>query len=276
MVSERRCKLGGRGEVIFDRVAKPHDLGVLQPRDHRYDRLLNVARQARRYPVAVILEGVSSLGLEKNLVCLAVGEADDLVFDRRTVPRTGALDLARIHRCAVKVGSDHIVHCSIGVGDVAVELRLRQSLREEREGHRLGVSRLWLQAAEVDRPPVQPRWRAGLESQQLESQAAQALRKPDRSPLAAATTGRLHLAGVHQCLKKRACREHDGPGVIPRIATANHPGDPPVLDPDRVNHFLPERKPRLAFDCPLGQELIGLLVALGPRAVHSRPFAPVE
>ena len=116
-------------------------------------------------------------GSRKIWCACAVGEPDDLVFDRGAVARAGALDLARIHRRAVEVGSDQVVDGGIGVGDVAVELRLRSTrIGEEREGDRLGIARLRLQAVEVDRASVEPRRRAGLEPQELEAQRAQACR----------------------------------------------------------------------------------------------------
>ena len=95
----------------------------------RDDRLLDVAGEAGGDAVAVVFEGVPPLGLEEDLVLLAVGEADDLVLDRGAVARAGALDLARVHRGPVQVGADDVVDGGVGRGDVAVELRLRRSGR---------------------------------------------------------------------------------------------------------------------------------------------------
>ena len=144
---ERRPELRWRGEIVFDGVAVPHDLGVFEPRDQGDDRLLNVARQAGRDAVAIVFEGVSPFGLQEDLVALAVGKPDDLVFDRWAVTRAGALDLAGVHRGAVQVGPDQVVDGGVGIGDMAVELGLVDRVGEERERNRLGVARLAARAA---------------------------------------------------------------------------------------------------------------------------------
>ena len=58
-----------------------------------------------------------------------VGEAHDLVLDRRAVARPARLDLARVHRRPVQVGADQVVDRLVRVGDVAVHLRLRRCAR---------------------------------------------------------------------------------------------------------------------------------------------------
>ncbi len=58
----------------------------------------------------------------------------------------------------------------VGRGDVAVELRLIDPVGQEREGDRVVVARLGLQAFEVDGPAVEPGGRAGLEPMQLEAE----------------------------------------------------------------------------------------------------------
>ena len=60
-------------------------------------------------------------------MALLVGEADDLVLDRRAVARAGGLDLPGVHRRAVEVGADQVVDRLVGVGDLAVHLRLLEA-----------------------------------------------------------------------------------------------------------------------------------------------------
>ena len=64
--------------------------------------------------------------------------------------------------------------------------------------------------------------------------------------------------------------------LVSTAAPARHARDPAPLDHDRLDHLLAERQVLLPLDRELGEELVGLLVALGPRAVHRRPFAAVE
>ena len=82
---------------------------------------------------------------------------------------------------------------------------------------------------------------------------------------------------MHQGLEERAGGHDDGArAVVDRRPGSATPDDPPVLDDDRLDHLLPERQVLLPLDGQLGQELIGLLVALGAGAVHRRPLAAVE
>ncbi len=87
-------QLRRRGVVVLDRVAPAHDLGLLQAGDEPEHRLLHVVGQAGADAVAVVLERVAAFRLEEDLVPLLVGEAHDLVLDRRAVARPAALDLA--------------------------------------------------------------------------------------------------------------------------------------------------------------------------------------
>src|SRR5437763_15394047 len=76
---------------------------------------------------------LESLGLDKDLMALLVGEANDFVLDRRAVARAGGLDLAGVHRRAVKIRADHLVRLRAGVGQVAEHLRQLETIGENRE-----------------------------------------------------------------------------------------------------------------------------------------------
>src|SRR3569623_1904769 len=64
-----------------------------------------------------------ALGLQENLVAVAVAEADDLILDRGAITRAGAFDLPGIHRRAVHIGPDQLVGCGRGASDAAFDLR---------------------------------------------------------------------------------------------------------------------------------------------------------
>ncbi len=93
-VLERGLKLAWVTRVVLHRVARSRELGALETGDGAHERALHVERQARRDAVRIDLERVEAFGLEKDLVAGLVGEADDLVFDRRAVTRTHAVDRA--------------------------------------------------------------------------------------------------------------------------------------------------------------------------------------
>ena len=81
---------------------------------------------------------------------------------------------------------------------------------------------------------------------------------------------------MHERLEERAGGQDDGPSLIESTAPTADAGDAVRLDDDGLDHFLAEGQPFLLLDGQLGQELVGLLVALGAGAVHGRAFAPVE
>ena len=92
---ERARQLGRLDEVVFDGVAGPQQHRVFEARQRVHEIRLHVARQAHREAVDVDLARVEPFRLEKNLVPLLVGEADDLVLERRTVARTDAAESVR-------------------------------------------------------------------------------------------------------------------------------------------------------------------------------------
>ena len=66
---------------------------------------------------------VQALGLDKDLVRVLVGEAHDLVLDRRTVARAHAFDHARVQRRAIQPRADDVVRARRRVRDPATALR---------------------------------------------------------------------------------------------------------------------------------------------------------
>ena len=82
--------------IIFNGVAGPDHLGAFQTRDRSQHRRLHIDRHAGRHAVHVHLVGIQAFRFEKNLVTGLVRELDDLVFDRRAIPRAHALDLPAI------------------------------------------------------------------------------------------------------------------------------------------------------------------------------------
>ena len=90
--------------VVFDRVAGPDHLGILQAPESRRPCRLHVDRHAGRHPVHVDLVRIEAFRLQENLVPALVRKFDDLVFDRRTIARAQRLQSDRykaaIGRCS--------------------------------------------------------------------------------------------------------------------------------------------------------------------------------
>ena len=163
--------------IVFDGIARPEHDCALQTRDGLQQRELHLARQGGRDAVGVDRRIVQALRLEEDLVPLALGEAHDLVLDRRAVARTDAFDLAGVHRRPMEVGADDLVGGRRGLGDVAGDLRRGDRARQIGEGLGRLVAVLLLERAVVDRAAIEPRRRAGLETTESGSRRLQLLRE---------------------------------------------------------------------------------------------------
>src|SRR5690348_10282578 len=100
---------------------------------------------------------------------VALAEAHNLVFDRRAVPRTAALDLTGIHWRAVHVGANDRVGRRGRAGDAAFDLAVGDALSKHGERLRRVVAWLHFHAGPVDGGAVEPRRRAGLQSSELKA-----------------------------------------------------------------------------------------------------------
>src|SRR5687768_14106424 len=87
---------------------------------------------------------------------LPLAEADDLVFDRRTVPRSRALDLAGVNGRTRKIGPDDRMGLARRCRDMAGYLSGRDRLGQEGEWNRRIVSLLHLQALPADAAAIEP------------------------------------------------------------------------------------------------------------------------
>ena len=77
-------------------------------------------------------------------MALTIGEANDLVFDRRAVSGTLAYYLSAVKRRAVHVGPDYLMCLLVCVCDPARHHRALDSLMHEAERDNLGISVLTL------------------------------------------------------------------------------------------------------------------------------------
>lgn len=95
---------------------------MLKPRDRLQEGQLHFLGQRRRNPVGIDRVVVETLGLEEDLVAVALAEAHHLVLDRGAIARPDALDLARIDRREFEILLDDPVPGRRGPGDVAIDL----------------------------------------------------------------------------------------------------------------------------------------------------------
>src|SRR4029077_20836269 len=111
-------------------------------------------RQRRGNTVGIDGFVVQSLGLQENLMPVALGKPNHLVFNRRTVTRADAVDLPRIHRRQMQVLTDDRMRRRGGRSYVAIALRRADSLCQEGKGWRRNITWLGLKPSPVDGPAI--------------------------------------------------------------------------------------------------------------------------
>ena len=218
---ERRMKLGRWTEIVFDRIARAHDLGLFEARNRADESVLDLEGQAGGAAVDVILVGVAAFGLEEKLVAFLVGEADDLVLQGRAVAGSDALDLPAIEGRLVEIGANDLVGGGGGVGDRAGQLfhvehsippfvQSEDVIRARPQGvgqvaERLGrlVAVLEIHPAEIDTFLEKTRGRTGLEPPQLKAELQERSRQA-AGAVAHPSARRIAQAHVHEALQERA------------------------------------------------------------------------
>ena len=202
---------------------------MLKTRNSLQDCLLHITWQTGRNAVGINRRIVQAFRLQKDVVPVFVGEADNFVLNRRTIARTPTGDLTRIDRGPVNVLPDNGV-CRLGrAGHPAFDLPVGQPL-----GH--GAERLWsfiarvgLQTVPIDRPPIQPGRRAGFQPSQREPEAAERLRQADRGRFAHPPRGRLLVADMDHPAQKRAGGEHDRAAADTLPHFGDYSGNAPII-----------------------------------------------
>ncbi len=186
---------------------------MFQTRNRLQDRLLHIFRQAGRDAVRVHRRIVQAFRLQEDIVAILVREADNLVLDRRTIPRTPSSDLARVNSRPVDILPYNRVRRLSRPCHPACDLPIQQAGRHRTERLRLIVTRVSAQTRPIDRPSVQSRRSPRLETAKRQSEPAQSLRQPDRRRFPHTAGGRLTVADMDNPAKKRAGCQHDRPAI---------------------------------------------------------------
>ena len=170
------------------------------------------AGQRGRDPIRIDERVVEALGLEEDLVRVAVREALHLVLDRRAIARAPPLDRAGEQRRAVEVGADDVVRPLVGPRDRAAQLRLPHAVVQSADiVQRRSIARLLLEPRPVDRPPVEPRRRPGLQPALRQGRRRGSAPPSARDARSAAPAALDHLlADEHARVEERACGDDHG------------------------------------------------------------------
>ena len=165
----------------------------------------------RRNAVGIDLVRRETFGLEEDLMARPLREAHDLVLDRGTVARSDALDDSGEKRRPIETAANDLVRALVGVRDPARELRRMHFARAEKAHDRRGiVAGLSFEAPEIDRAPVEPWRRSGLEPTHGQREFAQPRAKCFRRRIAGAPRLVMLEADVDQTRQERAGGQHHG------------------------------------------------------------------
>ena len=263
-------------EIILDGVTGTQHSRSFQSRNGLEQAALHILRQGGRDPVRIDRVVVEPLGLEKDLVAVAVAEPADLVFDRWAIARATALDLPRKHRRAVKIGANQVMSRRGRARDAAAYLRILDLAGQSRERLRRRVARLHLQRRPVDGPTVEPGRRPGLEPTERKAVPLQCRRQAQRGSLAHAAGRNLGFPDMNQAAQKRPGRHDDRSGRESTSIGQQHRRYAALADL-HVEHVAGDD---LKIGPCLEQFLHGvpieLAIRLGTGATDRRPLAAIE
>ena len=169
----------------------------------------------------------------------------------------------------------------VGVGDPAGQLGDVQAIGHEREGLGVVVAGVDLAAVVVNRTSAESRRRARFEPPDPKAQPQQCGADAGRGSLAGSPAWRLCLARVHDGLQERTGGDDHGRCPVDEAAAYPHAGHEGSscgagFGEDIFHLILSQVQIVLLFQDAFDLLLIGLLVGLGPGAVHGRAFAAVE
>ncbi len=147
---------------------------------------------------------------------------------------------------------------------------------EKRKHRRRPVAGLFAHRGIVERRAVEPRWRTGLESRDVERHLTQPLGEAYRRRVTDAAARALFAADEDAPTEERADRQHDGGRPIARAVSRYDARDACAVDDQVVGRRLDDRQPGLAVEQCLDRRLVEFPVGLGARRTHGRALARVE
>ena len=278
---ERRAQRARIEVVVLDRVARTQQVRVLAAGDRAHERPLHVEGQRRRDPVRIDLVRREALGLEEDLMARAVGEAHDLVLDRRAIARPDALDHAGEERRAIEAAADDLVRPLVRVRDPAGKLPWMHRARRQEAHHRRGVvARLHRERGEIDRASVEARRRPGLEAPCGKCELAQARAQRLRRRIAGAARLVMVEPDVDEPRQERAGREHDRLRLEADPELRDDAGHARIravaVERQIVDRLLEQREVRGVLEPRADRLPVKHAIGLRARRTHRRTLARVQ
>ena len=154
--------------------------------------------------------------------------------------------------------------------------RLEISACQKREGHRRVVARLHLQRRPVDRAPIEPGRRPGLEPAEAQVERQEPRRKPIGGRLAMPAGRNPLLAAVDDPAQERPRGQDDGAGANAAAVCRHDAGNLAPIDDQVLDRRLDHLQARHRPDRGLHRGAVQSAVGLGTGPLHGRPARPVE
>ncbi len=250
---------------------------VLEASDRAHELVLHLEWQAGGNPVRVDFIRAEPFGLHKDLMRRLVGEADDFILDRWTVPGAHTLDDTREHWRAVRGGTDDLMGPLVCLGYEAISLQwvVTDSPQKRKDGCGL-ITGLRGHRRVVQRASVEAGGCPRLEPPDPEGQFAESRGEPIGWRVACASSLVVVQADVDAPSQEGAHREHD------RLGFEDDTGDrddaahgSPVHD--EVGGFLLEQgQIRLILQHRAYGLSVQLAIGLGAGCPHGRALAGIE
>ena len=164
----------------------------------------------------------------------------------------------------------------IGVGQVAGQLRLRDSTGVERKRQRRIITWLDFETVKVDGAGVEARTSAGLEAAQRETVVGIVLRQPVGRELAGAAGGELTQPDVDHAAKEGAGADHDGMRFIRLTHLGDNAAHALAIHQQALDQCLLDVKAVLRLQPRLHLQAVTEFVRLGAVAAHGGALAAVQ
>ncbi len=221
--------------------------------------------------------GGQAFRLDEHLVAFLVGEAVDLVLDRRAVARADTFDHTRVHRRTVEVRGDDLVGARICVGNPAAHLA-RVHLGIAHEGHHRNRRIAWLLGhhREVHRTAVDTRRSTGFQAADAQRQFTHAVGQGDRRWIAGATAGMVLQTNVDKAAEEGTGGQYHRFGEETQAHLGHHAFDLVLLDDQVVAGLLEYPQVRLVFQDFTHHCLVDSAVGLCTGGAYGRALAVVQ
>src|SRR6187399_800429 len=168
---------------------------------------------------------VDAFRFQDDLMTILIRELDDLVFNRRAIPRANTLNLSAVQRRSRHVPPDNRMDPRIGPRDVALNLIFQFRCCPERERRRSGISILRFKFRKIDGSLVESRRSTRLQPPPLKSHIANTLPEADGRRFSTTSRCKLLFPYVYQSIQESPRRQDHGfcrnPAAVLQLDTGN-------------------------------------------------------